>query len=134
MVFEGRTVVVNGCTLRVSIDLGFNVSIERHVIVDGIAPERISASDTNAAAHALVVLVGGKPLVLRTDPAVRGYTITAVVYLNRKVHGEPEGLERVDGWGTPLLNIGKFHAWLARYNYDVREALAVLNGKAVRVG
>lgn len=114
-----------------TVDLEFGVQIRRSFVVDGVeAP--VGEFMRERAKHCMVVLTGGKRLILRPDPRVRDQwqylrDIPARVFLAERVVGKPIGyIDSMAEAGGPVLELTPYLKWLASEGFDidlVREAL-----------
>lgn len=128
---EGRVQRVSALgELDVLLDLGFGSHVRRYVRIEGWPGEQIPTALRNAAMHALIVLVGGKSVLVlvsassEVSPAVLGR-----VYLMDKVsRPDPSWFVPPYGTETPMLEVACFMSWVARYNFDKGTVLAALNG------
>jgi hypothetical protein len=129
--YAGRTVRVHSFNrVEVALRLGFGVTVEKNIILEGVQRINVSKELRRTAHHALVVLVGGKNLIVQVngDDEKDGH-VMGRVFLSEKVHGEPEGLVTPHGLDQPLLEVGTFFSWLGTQDFDVKAVKAVLNGK-----
>lgn len=115
--------------VELDVDLGFGVRISRTFQIDGIDSKAIPADQVSAAVHALVVLVGGKSVLLspeHTKPDAR----RGSVYLNERLHGTPVGfVGDVPGLSKPILDVAMFFNWIAAQSFDVGLVREVVHGK-----
>ncbi|KKL74226.1 hypothetical protein LCGC14_2067010 [marine sediment metagenome] len=127
--FRGRTVRVHSLNcVEVELQLGFGVSIKKLVLLEGIEQKDIPRSSRSEAKHCLVVLVGGKKVLVQADAQRKDNYVVGRVFLDEKVYGDPEGMMTPHGMDKALLEISTFYAWLATQKYDIQEVKAVLNG------
>lgn len=116
--------------LEVRLQLDFGITITKRVIIEGIDGHRIPPKLRPVAKKALVVLVGGKPILVHTDPAVCDGILNGRVYLNEKVHEAPASALLIPhGFDQPLLEVGFFFQWLLEREFDFTALKAVLNGR-----
>jgi len=119
--------------LDVNVQLGFGVSIVRSFVLEGIEAKDIPPRLRSAANHCLIVLLGGKDVVVHTDDDEKrdGFLIGRV-YLNEKVYGEPPGLITPHSLDVPMLEVSAFYKSLAAREYNVMDVKAILNGSPVK--
>lgn len=115
--------------VELDVDLGFGVHISRTFQIEGIDQKAIPEAHISAAVHALVVLVGGKSVLLNpesTKPDAR----RGSVYLNERLHGTPVGfVGDVPGLPRPILDVAMFFNWIAAQSFDVSLVRDVVHGK-----
>jgi len=125
----GRTCWVHslGC-VEFELELGFGVSARRSVLIEGIEPRTIPEKMRSEAKHCLVTLLGGKRVLVLADVRKPDMTVLGRVFLNEKVHGNPEGMAQPPSLEEYLLEVGTFFNWLGSTKYDIQVVKAVLNG------
>lgn len=134
--FKARTVRVQTATrLEVELDLDFGVTLNRAFLLDGFSMKDALEDERARAKHCLVILVGGKHLIIRPDPRCRprwgrAGDLRACVYLRERVHGDPVGfIERgVEEAQGPVLEVSPYMRWLAERGFDVEDVKATMNG------
>jgi hypothetical protein len=115
--------------LEARMTLGFGVTVTKRVIIEGIDSHRIPPQLRPLAKKAMVILVGGKSILVHADPAVQDGIVQGRVYLNEKVYDAPAGAMLVPyGLDQPLLEIGFFFEWLHGRNFNIEALKGVLNG------
>lgn len=119
-------------SVEVDLQLGFGVSIRRGIRLEGIDVSAVPKHLLDAAKHCLVVLLGGKRVLVHTDPHRRGRFLMGRVYLDERVYGEPIGMETPFGLDVSRLDASAFYAWLGAHEYDIRIVKSVLNGNGRR--
>jgi hypothetical protein len=128
--YAGRTVkVLSTNCIEVALDLGFGLHLNKRIVLEGIDNRSIPKKYRNAAQHALIILVGGKRLLVHVDDTKQDGYLTGRVYLDEKVYGEPVGMTIPFGRETPLLEVSEFYRWLGDVEFDLKEVKAALNGK-----
>ena len=126
---RGRTVrVMSPNLVEVELQLGFGVSIRKAVRLEGIDESSIPRHCARDAKHCLVVLLGGKHLLVHTDVHRQGRILVGRVYLDARVYGAPIGMEVPFGMDESRLDVSVFYDWLRGCRYDVGMVKAVLNG------
>lgn len=124
-VYHGRTVRVLALDrVLVALDLGMHVALDRVFSIAGIDQDRVPPALRTEALHCLVVLLGGKRILVSVqdddDPI-------AHVYLNERVRAGASGLFPVSFDSTPRLDVGLFFMSLLD-DFSVARVKAVLNG------
>ncbi len=128
---HARTVRVQSFNcLEVDLDLNYGVSVRKNIVLEGVQSADVPRHLRKAAQHALVVLVGGKRLIVHTErqDTTDGY-IQGRVYLAERVYGSPEGIATPYGLDLQLLEVTIFCRWLKTVDYDLRHVKAILNGR-----
>jgi len=126
--FAAQTVrVVEPNRLLAEIELNFGVKIRRTLQLEGI-PDTFAVRSWRAKAiHALVVLAGGKKLVVHVDDA-ESEPLIGRVYLDERVHGRPAGLECPYGLDVEMLDLSTYLLWLKDQQFDIGLVKRTLNG------
>ena len=128
-VYKAKTVRVSSVnSLLVDLDLGFGIHAHRTVYLEGVSVGSVPAPLRKNAMHCLVVLLGGKRLLLRTTDAQKVDGVLARVYLAEKVYGNPVGLSVPYGFDDALLDVSEFYLSLRTNGYDVSGVKSILNG------
>lgn len=118
------------------VDLDFGVTIRKSFTIDGLALGDALSEDVRArAVHCLVVLIGGKRLIVQPDPRSRDRwgsmrEIAARVYLAEKVNGSPIGYtENLPEASGPVLELAPYVSWLAQQQFDIDLVRETMNGR-----
>ena len=114
--------------LEVDLDLGFGISVMKRIVLEGVDYRGIPKALRSDAKHCLVVLLGGKRVVVHTDQSKQDGFILGRVYLDERVYGKPEGLTVPFGLTEPMLEVGAFYTWLAGKEFDVHLVKVAING------
>ena len=137
--FRAKTVRVHSIgVVEVSLDLDFGVRVSKVLSIEGIRPLEIPEHLHSNAMHCLVVLLGGKKLLVQPNPDDREAwgrmpTIRARVFVDEKVHGNPIGLTtNIDGVDGDLLDVAPFCHDLCSSGFPVDGVKQVLNKAGVR--
>jgi len=121
--------IVDPTTIEAELELGFGVKVHRKIKLEGIDQSIVPSYLKNKAQHVLVVLIGGKKIVVQAatntiDPLVRGR-----VYLDETVHGNPVGMSCPPGAEREMLEVSEYIRWIAGKDFELNEVLFTLNGK-----
>lgn len=134
--FHGETLRVHSAVLLdVLLDLDLDVRVRRSVVIQGFEMVSYNDAQKDAARHCMVVLAGGKNLVVQPSLDERpewGRTnlLRARVYLAEKIHGTPIGHTiGLPETRQPVLEIGPFMGWIAGRGFNVEDVKAAVNGK-----
>lgn len=126
---SGRTVWVHSANcVEIALDLGFGITAQKAVIIEGVQNRDIPTDLKSEAKHCLVTLLGGKRVLVLCETHRKDAQLLGRVYLNEKVYGDPVGLAAPYPLNVPLLEIGTFFNWLSTTKYDIQRVKAVLNG------
>ncbi len=127
--FPGRVVrVLSLDAVEIDLQLGFGVFIRKAVRLEGIEARAVPKAFLDPAKYCLIVLLGGKRVLVHTDPHRRGRFVVGRVYLDERIHGRPVGMETPFGLDESRLDASAFYAWLSEHKYDVQLVKAILNG------
>ena len=130
---RGRTVRVERLNcVEVNLDLDFGVSVKKRIIVEGVMPREVPRKLHSAAEHCMIVLLGGKRLLVHVadDADKRDGIIVGRVYLAEKTYGDPPGMRTPHGLDVLLLEVGEFFKHLATHKFDGDLVKCVLNKRA----
>lgn len=121
--------------VEVSLHLPFGISVVKSVLLEDVELKDVPPKLRQAAHHCLIVLLGGKDVVVHTsDENKRDGFVLGRVYLNERVYGAPAGMAVPFGLDAPMLEVSAFYRWLSGVNYDITAVKAVLNGSNAGVG
>lgn len=126
--------------LQVRLHTGFGQTLSKRVIIESIDQQAVPPAMRTQAKKAMIVLCGGKSVLVHTDDSTGDGHILGRVYLNEKVFDAPEGSVLVPHTlDQPMLEIGTFFQWMRDNEFDITALKNVLNGKrrsaeAPRVG
>jgi hypothetical protein len=131
--YNARTVrVYSHDSIVADIDLGFGAHVHRRVFIAGV-PARVQMGVKNEAYHCLVVLLGGKNLLLEVSATPSDQPFCAKVYLDERVHGSPVGMTCPSGATVSpdnlRLDVGAYYVWLGQRGYDLGVLKETLNGR-----
>jgi hypothetical protein len=139
--FPGRTVKVHATDrIEVLLELDFDTYVRKVFTLDGVDLSDISDSQLSNAQHCLVVLVGGKRLIVEPPPALREQwgrrlNLHARIFLAEQVYGRPVGFTTdLPGHRDPVLDVSAFYNSLRESGFQVSDVKRVLNGEGRRRG
>jgi hypothetical protein len=138
--FKGKTLRVHRINqIEATVELEFGVSVTRMFSLDAVSAD-VPSEDYDRAMHCLVVLVGGKRLILQPDEADRENwshrpVIAARVYLAERTYGKQVGhtcglYSEVD----PVLEVSPFFNWIRERGFRLADVKAAVNGNGVTNG
>ena len=117
--------------IEVDLELDYGVSIRKRIVLEGVDQGNVPKHLRKSAQHALIVLVGGKKLIIHVDNKnMSDGFIPGRVYLDERVYGAPEGLVTPYGLDEELLEVSIFYLWLAKREFDIGHVKSALNGRA----
>lgn len=124
----GTTVRVHSVNrIEVNMDLGFGVHISRLFTLDCVVSSDIDHSRKHDAVRCLVVLLGGKKVIVQPENEKPTCTF-ARIFLNEKIYGSPIGLvTNVAKLDRPILDVTPFFLHLAENDFDVQLVYEVVN-------
>ena len=127
---RGRVLRVRSINcLEIRLTLAFGVSVEKNVVLEGVDKNCVPEKRRQAAKRALIVLVGGKDVIVHTDTLAQDGFVIGRVYLDEKIYGKPEvGFVEPYNIDVPMLEVSTFYLWLRERDFDVRLATEALNG------
>jgi hypothetical protein len=109
--------------------MDFGIKVERAIALDGFSLSDFPEEMRSNAMHCLVVLLGGKRLIV--NPSAQHHHITvAHLYLDEKLRGPvpPVGMEMVPGTNDTRLEVGTYFRSLRTSAFAVDEVKLMLNG------
>jgi hypothetical protein len=138
--FVAKTVRVHAVgVVEVSLDLDFGVRLNKLISVTDMSSSDIPDSVKSNAMHCLVVLLGGKRLIIQPDPRTRAdwgknHEIEGRIFLDERVFGGPVGLTTdVSGCSSDVLDISPYFESLRANDFAVSVVKNNLNKKLVVV-
>lgn len=125
-----RVVRVHGVNrVELDIDLGFGVRVVRTFTIEGINHDTVPRELLKFAVHALVVLIGGKKVMVQPESELPDARL-ASVYLCERLHGHPVGyVADIPGLPQPILDVAMFFGWLSERSFEIRLVREVVNGR-----
>lgn len=128
---HARTIRVHSFNcIEVDLELDYGVSIRKKIVLEGIQQTDVPRHLREAARHALIVLVGGKRLIIHVDSGkMSDGFIPGRVYLAEKVYDVPDGMATPYGLEDELLEVSLFYRWLVSRDFNMDYVKAVLNGR-----
>lgn len=119
--------VLNLNCVQVALDLNFGVTLQKNIIVEGIDGHAVPAAKRSDAMHCLVLLVGGRDLILHTDDSTIDGFLKSRVFLEAAAPAAPDGTLAVPyGLSEPRMEVGLAWAWAARGGFDHRGLAALM--------
>lgn len=114
--------------VELCIELGFGCYVQKTFTLEDVRVKDIEPEHRRAAVHALVVLLGGKRVLVQPENTSADAKI-ARVYLTEKIYGSPVGVvmhaPKVE---APILDVTVFYNWLRPQGFAIAEVRAVVNG------
>lgn len=130
--YRAKTIRVHSLRcVEVAVDLTMGVSVRKNIILEGLSGKEEQNGKRSKAMHCLVVLLGGKNLIIHADGSENPRGILGRVYLDCVLKGSvpcPDALQVPYGLSDPMLEVGLFHRWLETVDYDVDAVKTLLNG------
>lgn len=120
--------------LRVTIELPFDIAVTRIVTLEEVRHTDFDSDDLrDRAQHCLIVLLGGKSVVVAPSPSgLDRWTskpTLARVYLNERLYGQPVGFTpELPGCTRPVLEVSSFFNSLRAHGFQVGDVKQVING------
>lgn len=127
--WKAKVKKVHSCNrVELRIELGFGCSIDKTFTLEDVRVKDIDPDNRRAAVHALVVLAGGKRVLVQPENSSPEAKI-ARIYLVEKIYGSPVGVvmhaPKTEG---PILDVSVFYNWLRPQGFEIAEVRAVVNG------
>ena len=117
--------------VRFQVHLGFHVHAVLNFTVEGVDPSAVPERLHDDALKCMVMLIGGKPVLLHTRPDQHTSAPVARVYRNQKVAAPPEQTTGdPTGRGDVLVEIGAFMQWAATERFNINVVRQAITGKA----
>lgn len=127
---NARTVrIVDPLTVEAELELGFGVKLSRHIRLEGLDRQIIPSYLKNQAIHALVVLIGGKKIMVQAATDAIDTVVRGRIYLDHKFYGNPPGMSCPAGADTEMLEVSEYLRSLVDKQFEIGEVLFTLNGK-----
>lgn len=138
--FKGRTLRVHRINqIEATLELEFGVSVTRLFSLDNVSAD-VAPEDYDRAMHCLVVLIGGKRLIIQPDEADRDNwshrpVIAARIYLAERTHGKQVGhTSGLYSEVEPVLEVSPFLNWIRERGFRLADVKAAINGNGVTHG
>jgi hypothetical protein len=129
-VYRGKVVRVQSINcIEINLDLRFGVHIDKNVVLEGIEAKDINPKLRSQAMHCLILLVGGKKVIVHADDSQRDGYIVGRVFLQDRVTEAPVPLLRPYGMDTPMLEVTSFYRWMASRDFNAADVTNLLNAK-----
>jgi hypothetical protein len=114
--------------VRLDVHLAWHVRLEKSFAVEGVVDARLPGDVADRAHHCLVVLLGGKSVLVHVDPTDGSPRPLARLYLDEKVVDPPQELLWTPHQSVePRLAVAPFFRWLAGREFDHRQVLNIIN-------
>lgn len=122
--------IANVSRVTVNLHVGFGLIVRRHLLIEGVSPRDIPATQLAGARHGAVILLGKRRLVVQVAGAdtLDGH-VPARVYVDRDVTEDPAYMAVPYGMVKPRLEVGLFFAWMRQFDFDVSVVRDVVNKK-----
>lgn len=134
--FRAKTVRVHSPnSVEVDLDLEFGVCLRRVVVFDGFPLSSVPAGQRELAMHCLVILLGGRNLLVQPNPKDRSAwgrqaELRARVFRAERVYGTPVGLTtNLPDVSGAHLDVVPFLHYLAERGFSLKDVKAVVNGR-----
>lgn len=126
---EGKTVRIHSVgRIEVEIDLGLGVRKQHIFALEDFQPKSVPDALRSQATHCLVVLIGGKKLLVQPEH-LRPDAKRARLFLAERIYGSPVGIvQHAPGFDRPILDVSVFMGWLSGADFDVAKVREVTNG------
>jgi hypothetical protein len=139
--FKGKTLKIHSIDrVEIAVELDFDLITRKVFSLElEFDPEGLEEDDYSRAQHCLVVLLGGKRVMIEPELALREQwgrrsEVPARVFLVERTFGRPIGhTEGLPGHLDPVLEVAPFYNSLYPA-FDVQDVKAVLNGRGGRRG
>lgn len=128
-IYEARTIRVLALNrVLVDLSLGFGVHIQRSIVIEGVASSLPSTHYKNAN-HCLVIVLGGRDLLVHTDDTLIDGCLKGRVYIADPAPSAPDGTLAVPyGLDDPRMEVGLMWQWLEKTGFDPRETGRRMHG------
>lgn len=139
--FRGRTLKIHDANrVEILVELPFDICLRKtfELAALGFDAGQLDEEAYSKAQHALVVMIGGKRVVVEPTIALREHwgqrqDLPARIYLDERIHGRPIGL--TNGiLRDAVLEVSPFFSWIAEQSFDLGAVKRALNGKGGRNG
>lgn len=118
-VYGARTLRVVGVTeILASVELGYGVTVQRRLFVEGFDTIRVAPADHDRAVRCLTWFIGGRRLLVQTsvfDPEVQA---RVRVFLAERADADAPCAARPYGMTQHYIDVGAFFCWLAARGFN----------------
>lgn len=115
--------------LEVELDVGFGTRVIRRVELEGIGERFVPKDLKPRAMHALVVLCGGKRLLVQADSNTIEGPVIGRVFLDEPVKTDGPWMLEPQGYEQKHLEVSTFFMHLKEKDFEVEEVKRILNRK-----
>lgn len=107
-------------------DLGFGVFVQKEITVEGVTSTMVK-DQWKEATHCLVVLCGGKDVLLYVDGSEKRYV--GRIYVPEWVPASPAiPLSTPPGFKDGMVEVGSWMSWARDHGFDAKILRAALKG------
>jgi hypothetical protein len=140
-IFRGKTLKIHAIDrVEILVELDFDFLARKvFALTLDFDPDELEEDDYSRAQHCLVVLLGGKRVMVEPEITTREQwgrsdAVGARVYLTERVHERPVGFtEGIPGHPDPVLEAAPFYNSLFP-EFDVTVVRSILNGRGGKRG
>lgn len=135
VLFKARTYRVHTLNrVEATVQLDFGIHVNKLFEVPDM-PARLDRETFDAAMHCLIILIGGKRLLIQPDEVDReAWTfrpvLTGRIYLAEKTHGSLVGHTfGLSPETDPVLELAPFFEWVRQRGFSKADVKAAINGR-----
>lgn len=127
--FNAKTIHIREIDLvEVDLSLGFGISVRREINVEGVNPNMVPRKDFEAANRCMIILLGGKNLIVQADDSSSDRVVMGRVFLDEDVYGATDSLLTPFGTNKKRLEVGNFFSEMVKHRFEAPFVRQILNG------
>ncbi len=127
--YQGRTAKIQTANvIDVDLDLTLGVMLRRSITVEGVTAATVRGQ-WREATHCMVLLAGGREVLVYTDERNRGGAAIGRVYVpGIAPTNSPVPLEKPPGIDVACVEVSSWIRWVADFGFDDRRLRSALKG------
>ncbi len=118
--------VIHPSCIEVELSLNFGITVSKNVMLEGGDTRKLDPEQHKKANHCLVLIVGGRNLLLHTDDSLIDGHLHARVYLDAQGATLPFGMYPPYGLSEDYPEVGALYAWAVGIGYDADEVRSLM--------
>jgi hypothetical protein len=118
--------VINPSCVDVAITLNFGIVLNKNIILEGTDTHSLNDAAKKAATHCLVLILGGRDIIVHTDDSLIDGHIKARVYIDQTACALPVGMLQPFGLYDLYPEVGTLYEWAAQNSFDADKVRALM--------
>lgn len=110
----------------VEIDLNFGITLNKNIVLEGVDTRTLSDAARRAATHCLVLIVGGRDIIIHTDDSLIDGHLKARVFLDVSGCDLPIGMYTPFGLIDAFPEVSTIYTWAAENAFDADKVRSLM--------